>query len=385
MYAPQTAKQITENNVTVCDTGIYDSSSVAYDGTGTIVAILDTGLDYTHSAFQTVPTGALYNKDMISKLLPNTVAASLEAEQDHSLTADQLYHSAKVPFQYDYADKDYDVYPMVDHGTHVAGIITGQDDVITGVATNAQLAIMKVFSNKEAGAGQDAIIAALEDAAVLNVDVINMSLGNSAGFARANDEYNSDLIYDKIADLGISLVVAVAEDSTVYLEINKDMTVKYNGQVSVATIDAYGVLTFDVDGVTYTMSSTGSLSASGVDTPYVLTKGQTVALDDFAGVYASEAGKVVISDEEIKYLGETVIDYTLGYTDLEFTLVDGSEVVLILTDDGISALVTPVDGDATTVAYASYEAITLGDFTGAYLAAIVDEGDHLIFLSPADN
>ena len=33
MYAPQTAKQITENNVTVCDTGIYDSSSVAYDGT----------------------------------------------------------------------------------------------------------------------------------------------------------------------------------------------------------------------------------------------------------------------------------------------------------------------------------------------------------------
>ncbi|MFQ7078318.1 MAG: S8 family serine peptidase [Christensenellaceae bacterium] len=38
------------------------------------------------------------------------------------------------------------------HGTYVAGIIAGQDDTITGVAPNAQLAIMKVFSDSSQGA-----------------------------------------------------------------------------------------------------------------------------------------------------------------------------------------------------------------------------------------
>ena len=39
----------------------------------------------------------------------------------------------------------YNVAGESGHGTHVAGIIGGKDDTITGVATNAQLAIFKVF------------------------------------------------------------------------------------------------------------------------------------------------------------------------------------------------------------------------------------------------
>ena len=45
--------QLVENDVNVYDTGIFNSSGVPYDGTGMVVAVLDTGLDYNHSAFST--------------------------------------------------------------------------------------------------------------------------------------------------------------------------------------------------------------------------------------------------------------------------------------------------------------------------------------------
>ena len=49
----------TVNKTNVYDTGIYDSSEIiskfGYSGAGTVVAVLDTGLDYTHDAFQTLP------------------------------------------------------------------------------------------------------------------------------------------------------------------------------------------------------------------------------------------------------------------------------------------------------------------------------------------
>lgn len=207
---------VTENDVNVYDTGIYDTSNLPYDGSGTIVAILDTGLDYTHSAFQIQPTGKLaVDKDKVDSIVNLTQASIMSANKENNaftLTGDQLWISSKVPFAYDYADVDADVYPLEDHGTHVAGILAGQDDEITGVATNAQLAIMKVFSDSGEGAGQDGILAALNDCVLLGVDVINMSLGSSCGFAREEDDDDVNEIYDAIQEAGISLVVAASND-----------------------------------------------------------------------------------------------------------------------------------------------------------------------------
>lgn len=44
------------NNANVYTTGIYDTTGIDYRGEGMVVAILDTGLDYTHEAFATMPT-----------------------------------------------------------------------------------------------------------------------------------------------------------------------------------------------------------------------------------------------------------------------------------------------------------------------------------------
>ncbi|MGN1077562.1 MAG: S8 family serine peptidase, partial [Candidatus Gallimonas sp.] len=117
----------------------------------------------------------------------------------------------KIPFTYDYADKDNDVFPYdSEHGTHVAGIIGGKDDEITGVAVDTQLVLLKVFPDLKEGAETEDILAALEDAILLGVDAINMSLGSSCGFAREEDGNFINDVYDRLDASGISLVTAAS-------------------------------------------------------------------------------------------------------------------------------------------------------------------------------
>ncbi len=197
----------TDNALNAYGTGIYNSSNAGYTGKGMVVAVLDTGLDYTHTAFQRLPEGTLkLTKDDIEELFPYLAAASLNT----SGRWNETYYSDKVVYMYDYADKDTDVYPVNDHGTHVAGIISGKDDKITGVAIDSQLAIFKVFGNKDAGAETEDILAALSDAVLLGVDVINMSLGSSCGFSRAADEEGVNEVYDAVRAAGINLIVAAS-------------------------------------------------------------------------------------------------------------------------------------------------------------------------------
>lgn len=197
------------NDANVYETGIYDSSDVGYTGEGTVVSVLDTGCDYTHSAFQTTPLNPRLSKADVNAVLEHSIAYSI----DKSIDVEDVYYSEKIPFGFDYADRDPNIYPLVeDHGTHVAGIIGGQDDVITGVAVNTQLVIMKVFPDSESGASTEGILQALEDSVLLGVDVINMSLGSTIGFTREEDDKYVNEVYEKIEDAGISLDVAAGNE-----------------------------------------------------------------------------------------------------------------------------------------------------------------------------
>ncbi|MBQ2383995.1 MAG: leucine-rich repeat protein [Oscillospiraceae bacterium] len=202
--------KLVENTVNVFDTGIFNSSGSPYDGSGMVVAVLDTGLDSNHSAFSvdnftSDHLGLTY--DDVAAVISKTTANKLHG----NLTVDDVYINEKVPFGYDYADNDPDVYSTHNnHGTHVSGVITGKDDVITGVAPNAQLVSMKIFSDIMDTARASWILSALEDCVVLGVDVINMSLGTSCGFARESDEEVLNGVYDKIREAGISMIVAAS-------------------------------------------------------------------------------------------------------------------------------------------------------------------------------
>lgn len=218
IVAKNASKGVTNNETNVYEeTGIYKNET-QYDGSNTIVAVLDSGFDYTHEVFSMEIDTPAKTKQDIENILTSTVAYNL-AKQD--LDINDVYLSSKVPFAYDYADKKTDVFPVEsDHGTHVSGIIGGRSDQIEGIAPNTQFAWMKVFNDDDGGGDSGDILMALEDSIILGVDAINMSLGAVGGYSSevipANEvnslEERTNTIYKNIEEIGISLLTAAGNE-----------------------------------------------------------------------------------------------------------------------------------------------------------------------------
>ena len=181
------------------------SQKTGYTGKDMVVAILDTGLDTSHEAFQNDVNGAKYTKeDIQSKISDNPLQAG-------EISVDSVYKSSKIPFAYDYYDNDTNVSGGNSHGTHVAGIVGANGVKVTGVAPDAQLFIMKIFGDDGSGAYDSDILAALDDAVMLGVDAINMSLGMTAGFSQAAETRMQE-VYQRVKNAGISLMCAAGNE-----------------------------------------------------------------------------------------------------------------------------------------------------------------------------
>jgi minor extracellular serine protease Vpr len=179
-----------------------------FTGSGIKVAVLDSGIDYTHAALGGSGDPADY------------------ASNDPTIIEPGTFPTAKVVGGYDFVGSVWpdgpempDADPLDDgpgggHGTHVAHIIGG----FGGVAPGVDLYAVKVCSSVSTSCSGIALIRGMEFAANPNgdgrlsdrVDIINMSLGSSYG-----QPFDDDLsaAVDNATKLGI-LTVASAGNSS---------------------------------------------------------------------------------------------------------------------------------------------------------------------------
>ena len=177
------------------------TDQVAQKGEGTVIAVIDTGVDMTHQAFM----GELASAPTLT---PQKVAA-MTSQLGEGKTG--VYVSQKFPFAYDYADGDNDASPREGgsgfHGTHVAGICAGNADKIVGTAPNAQVIVAKVTRTEDDALLDSALLASLDDMLVLHPDVINLSLGWTAGMDSEADSVYAT-VYKKLQEAGITVNAA---------------------------------------------------------------------------------------------------------------------------------------------------------------------------------
>lgn len=152
-----------------------------FKGEGMVVGVIDTGIDPSHRDM-------VLTDDALGDITSTEVAALLA---DSSIE-DGKYFTAKVPYGYNYMDKNQEVRDIGPgasmHGMHVSGTVGAngneEEGGIKGVAPEAQLLALKVFGNDPLFPSTygDIYVKAMDDAIKLGADVLNLSLGSTAGY-----------------------------------------------------------------------------------------------------------------------------------------------------------------------------------------------------------
>lgn len=346
-YEPMVVDTNEANDPNMATSGKQIGSAVAwasgYTGAGSRIAIIDTGVDSDHQSFDSgafnYSLQCLAEEDKKTLDEYKTELNLLDKEEVRKVAdAGQLnvtidpalaFVSDKIPFAYNYVDKNYDITHDNDtqgeHGSHVTGIAAANafipkgdgtyasalDTVkVQGVAPDAQIITMKVFGTK-GGAYDSDYMVAIEDAVMLGADSVNLSLGSgNPGMSRSSSaKYQA--ILDSLTNCG-TVVAMSAGNSGSWVENANNLGYLYADDVSMQTDGSPGSFTnslavasvnndgatgvsFSVAGNSVIYNETGYTNAplstlSGVK-EYVFIDGYGSA-EDWAAVGDALAGKV---------------------------------------------------------------------------------------------
>ena len=211
-------------------TGMDSVEKAGFTGGGRAIAVIDNSFDCSDPVFSESPSVRKYSQEDIRIIQEKTLAdAGRKAAS---------YYSDKIPFVFDYSDGDNNVISShSDHGTLCAAVAAGcnldEADGYKGMAYDAQLVLMKVCKNGFDSADDDAMLAALDDAAKLSPDVLNISMGV---YGTATNYGIFDNAYQIISDTG-TLIVSAAGNGA-------ENVIKHNDDGIISDYTDYGTLTY---------------------------------------------------------------------------------------------------------------------------------------------
>ena len=206
-----------------------------YKGEGTVVSIIDTGIDPNHKDLR-------LSDDSKAKLTKDKVNAFTKE------TGYGRYFTDKVPYGHNYSDNNDNITddnPSEQHGMHVAGIVAANGTAansinsVVGVAPEAQLLAMKAFSNSDSSASTDStsIIGAIDDSAKLGADVLNMSLGSVSG--QQNEDDPEVAAVERATKKGTAAVISAGNSGTSNSE-TEGVNKAYYGNPDMETLGSPG-------------------------------------------------------------------------------------------------------------------------------------------------
>ena len=153
----------TKTGTTDVDIDAPEAWDINHDASNTIIAVIDTGIDYNHPE---LAANIWIN--------PGEIADN-GIDDDGNGYIDDVHG-------YDFADNDSDPIDVQGHGTHCSGTIAAQGNNgndITGIAWNTQLMALKIFGDNEEFAYTTDIMNAILYAADMGAKVSNNSYGST--------------------------------------------------------------------------------------------------------------------------------------------------------------------------------------------------------------
>ncbi|MEK7540346.1 MAG: S8 family serine peptidase, partial [Patescibacteria group bacterium] len=193
-------------------------------GSGKIVAVVDTGVDYNH---EDLDANNWVNSDEVD---------GDNDDDDGNGYADDVYGYDFIGSMYTAVTPDSDPQDEHGHGTHVSGTIAAENNTtgVRGIAPSATIMPVKVLDAN--GIGWDSNIAdGIRYAADNGADIINLSLGSSAS------SHTLSAAVDYAQTNGV-LVVAAAGNSGTFT--GGAYPAQYSNVVSVAASDEDGYKTY---------------------------------------------------------------------------------------------------------------------------------------------
>ncbi|KAK1713976.1 serine endopeptidase [Colletotrichum lupini] len=190
--APSTPLASFVENATAIDydihhmTGVDKLHEAGVLGKGAKVAVVDTGIWYTHEAL-----GGGFGEGF-------KVAGGYDFVGDGS---------SAWPNEGQVKNPDADPLDQQGHGTHVAGIIAGNSSILTGVAPAATLYAYKVFGTVD-GTDEDTLIEAFLAAYEAGVDIITSSIGGISGFT----DNAWAVVATRLVDQGVVVTISAGND-----------------------------------------------------------------------------------------------------------------------------------------------------------------------------
>lgn len=202
------------------DTGI---NKVENKGDSTVIAVIDNEFDLSHEFINTPSENSSYklSSEEVSIIAPYLSATSGKGSN--------YFYNEKIPFRFNYDNHnndtsiDYINNPNEFHGTHVAGIASGNGNAETddkynakGAAPNAQLLLMSSYNLYSF-----AILAAFDDCTYLGADIVNASWGT--GFVNSNAIKCKSEAIKNMTDSGILFCSAAGNSAKINYQGNDSL------------------------------------------------------------------------------------------------------------------------------------------------------------------